>query len=50
MQIEAGLGVAAEQSEATADQLEAQLNVMRAEMAYRLARAELDQAAGRLAR
>lgn len=46
----AGLGLAAEQSEALADRLEADLNVMRAEMGYRLARAELDQAAGRLAR
>jgi outer membrane protein len=45
----AGLGMAAEQSEAVADRLEADLNVLRAEMGYRLARAELDQAAGRLA-
>lgn len=50
MQTGAGLGVAAEQSEATADRLEADLNVLRAEMGYRLARAELEQAAGRLAR
>jgi len=50
LQIESGLGVQAEQSEAAADRLEAELNVMRAEMGYRLARAELDLAAGRLAR
>jgi len=50
MQIESGLGVQAEQSEAAADRLEAELNVMRAEMSYRLSRAELDLAAGRLAR
>jgi outer membrane protein len=48
MQTGAGLGVAAEQSEATADSLEAELNVIRAEMGYRLARAELDKASGRL--
>jgi hypothetical protein len=42
--------MAADQSEATADRLEADLNVIRAEMGYRLARAELDLAAGRLAR
>lgn len=46
----AGYGIAAEQSEATADRLEADLNVLRAEMGYRIARAELDQAAGRLGR
>jgi outer membrane protein TolC len=46
----AGLGMQADQSEAMADRLEADLNVMRAEMGYRLARAELDLAAGRLAR
>ena len=50
LQIESGLGVQAEQSEAAADRLEAELNVLRAEMGYRLARAELDLAAGRLAR
>ncbi len=45
----AGYGIPAEQSEATADRLEAELNVIRADMGYRLARAELEQAAGRLA-
>jgi outer membrane protein TolC len=44
----AGLGIPADQSEATGDQLEADLNVIRAELGYRLARAELEQAAGRL--
>ncbi|MEO5814555.1 MAG: TolC family protein [Gemmatimonadaceae bacterium] len=46
----AGYGIPADQSEATADRLEADLNVLRAEMGYRIARAELEQAAGRLAR
>lgn len=46
----AGYGVPAEQSEASADQLEARLNVLRVDMGYRIARAELEQAAGRLAR
>ncbi len=46
----AGYGIPAEQSEATADRLEADLNVLRAEMGYRIARAELEQGAGRLAR
>jgi putative hemolysin len=46
----AGYGIPAEQSEASAEQLEARLNVLRAEMGYRIARAELEQAAGRLAR
>lgn len=46
----AGYGVPAEQSEATADQLEARLNVLRVDMGCRIARAELEQAAGRLAR
>jgi outer membrane protein TolC len=50
LQSNAGYGVPAEQSEATADRLEADFNVLRAEMGYRIARAELDQAAGRLAR
>ena len=50
VQTGAGYGVPAEQSEATADRLEADLNVLRAEMGYRIARAELEQAAGRLAR
>lgn len=44
----AGLGVPADQSAATADQLDADLNVLKAEMGYRIARAELDQLAGRL--
>lgn len=46
----AGYGLQADESDATADRLEAELNVMRAELAFLLARAELDQAAGRLAR
>lgn len=46
---DAGYGIPADQSEASADRLEADLNVIRAEMGYRLARAELDQASGRLA-
>ena len=46
----AGYGIPAEQSEASADQLEARLTVLRVEMGYRIARAELEQAAGRLAR
>ena len=46
----AGYGIPAEQSEASADQLEARLNVLRADMGFRIARAELEQAAGRLAR
>lgn len=50
LQSNAGYGVPAEQSEASADRLEADFNVLRAEMGYRIARAELDQAAGRLAR
>jgi outer membrane protein TolC len=50
VQAGAGFGVPAEQSEATADRLEADLNVLRAEMGYRIARAELEQSAGRLAR
>ena len=45
-----GYGIPAEHSEATADRLEADLNVLKAEMGYRIARAELEQAAGRLAR
>ncbi|MEO8334014.1 MAG: TolC family protein [bacterium] len=48
--MDAGYGVPTEQSEATADRLEADLNVLRAEMGYRIARAELEQAAGQLAR
>jgi len=50
VQAGAGYGVPSEESEATADRIEAEYNVMRAEMGYRLARAELEQAAGRLAR
>ncbi|MEP6992238.1 MAG: TolC family protein [bacterium] len=46
----AGYGVPADQSEATADRLEADLNVLRADLGYRIARAELEQAAGTLAR
>jgi outer membrane protein TolC len=49
-QTTAGFGVEAEQREANADRLDAELNVLRAEMGYRIALAELDQAAGRLAR
>lgn len=47
VQAGAGYGVPAEEREATADRLEADLNVLRAEMGYRIARAELEQAAGR---
>lgn len=50
VQAGAGYGVPAEESEATADRLEADLNVLRAEMGYRIARAELEQASGRLMR
>jgi outer membrane protein TolC len=50
VQAGAGYGVPAEESEAAADRIEAEYNMMRAEMGYRLARAELEQAAGRLAR
>ena len=46
----AGYGVPAEQSEATADRLAADFNVLRVDMGYRIARAELEQAAGKLAR
>jgi outer membrane protein TolC len=46
----AGYGVPAEESEADADRLEAELNVLRAQLGYLLSRAELEQAAGRLAR
>ncbi|MGH7653661.1 MAG: TolC family protein [Gemmatimonadaceae bacterium] len=49
-QTAAGYAVTGDQSEAAADRLDAELNVMRAEMGYRVARAELEQAAGRLAR
>jgi outer membrane protein len=45
---DAGLGIPGDQSEAGGDRLEAELNVIRAELGYRLARAELEQAAGRL--
>lgn len=45
----AGYGIPADQSEASADRLEADLNLVRALMGYRLARAELDQVSGRLA-
>jgi outer membrane protein TolC len=44
----AGYAVPADESAATADQLDADLNVLKAEMGYRIARAELDQLAGRL--
>ena len=50
VQTSAGFGVEAEQREANADRLEADLNVLRAEMGFRVALAELEQAAGRLAR
>jgi outer membrane protein TolC len=46
----AGYSLQAEQREANADRLEAELNVLRAEMGYRIARAELELAAGRLTR
>ena len=49
-QTSAGLAVPGDESEATADRLEAELNMLRAEMGYRIASAELEQAAGRLAR
>lgn len=49
-QTAAGLAVPGDESEATADRLEAELNMLRAEMGYRIASAELEQAAGRLAR
>lgn len=49
-QTTAGYGVQADQTQASADRLEGELDVLRAEMGYRIARAELDQAAGRLAR
>lgn len=48
VQVKAGYGVPADESEATADRLEADLDVLRAEMGYRIARAELDQLAGKL--
>jgi outer membrane protein TolC len=44
----AGFGVPADQSAATADRLDADLNVLKADMGYRIARAELDELAGRL--
>jgi outer membrane protein TolC len=50
VQTSAGFSVEAEQREANADRLEAELNMLRAEMGFRIARAELEQAAGRLAR
>lgn len=45
----AGYGVPAEQREANADRLEAALNLLRAEMGFRIALAELELAAGTLA-
>jgi outer membrane protein len=50
VQAGAGYGVPAEEREASADRLEADLNVLRAQLGFLLARAELEQAAGRLAR
>ncbi|MGH7617709.1 MAG: TolC family protein [Gemmatimonadaceae bacterium] len=50
VQTGAGYGVPQDESEASADQLDAELNVLKAEMGYRIACAELDQAAGRLSR
>ncbi|HEU4994436.1 MAG TPA: TolC family protein [Gemmatimonadaceae bacterium] len=44
----AGYGVPAEQREASADKMDADLNVLKAELGYRIAVAELEMAAGRL--
>jgi outer membrane protein TolC len=44
----AGYGVPAEQREASADRMDADLNVLKAELGYRIAVAELEMAAGRL--
>ncbi len=49
VQAGAGYGIRADESNAQADRIEADLDVLRAAMAYRIARAELDQTAGRLA-